>query len=353
MIILHCISNISGGGAEKQLHQLSIKQAAIGNSVHIIYLNNNNNSLDYRNSGVTLWKINAYHNYDLKILYEVLILIKSINPNIVQSWITQMDIICGILIRIYKFNWIIREPSNPELRNYGFKLLIRIFLAKRAKYIITNSNSALNYWQKKLNTAKIKKINNVITIPSIIKNENISEEILNKPIVIYIGRINNTEKNFDAILKAFIRVSKYRDVNFCIVGNGPNTKKYKDIIELGNNKHQFFFFDNSENVWGWMKVASLLVNASFVEGQPNIVLEAMASNLPVVLSDISAHNEIACPETAFFVDLDFSSIARGIILALDNIELCKYYSNNAFKKIQEILNYDTVNEYLKIYNEIK
>ena len=55
-----------------------------------------------------------------------------------------------------------------------------------------------------------------------------------------------------------------------------------------------------ENVDAYLKSADFYISASYAEGLPNTVLEAMASGLPCILSDIPAHRELLGSEDIFF-----------------------------------------------------
>jgi glycosyltransferase involved in cell wall biosynthesis len=68
-----------------------------------------------------------------------------------------------------------------------------------------------------------------------------------------------------------------------------------------------------------MRRADVYVSVSAVEGSPNAVQEAMACGTPVVLSDISAHRELADPRAARLVDGDdVRAIADGLVDCLRN-----------------------------------
>ena len=56
--------------------------------------------------------------------------------------------------------------------------------------------------------------------------------------------------------------------------------------------HNIIFLGNVNNVQHYLKACDAYVTTSKSEGLPNGVLEAMATGLPVVMSDIDQHQEI-------------------------------------------------------------
>jgi glycosyltransferase involved in cell wall biosynthesis len=65
-----------------------------------------------------------------------------------------------------------------------------------------------------------------------------------------------------------------------------------------------------------MRRATVLVSASFFEGSPNVVLEAMAAATPLVLSDVPAHRAIADDSSAVFADPHSPADMSAKILAV-------------------------------------
>ncbi len=63
-------------------------------------------------------------------------------------------------------------------------------------------------------------------------------------------------------------------------------------------------------------MADGLISMSRYEGNPNVVLEAMAGGCPVILSDISAHREIADVSSALFVPVDDVQALSGAMAEL-------------------------------------
>ncbi len=77
----------------------------------------------------------------------------------------------------------------------------------------------------------------------------------------------------------------------------------------------------SNNLWAWMKRASVFVSPSYFEGNPTTVLEAMAVGCPLVVSRIPEHEEILDSASAVFCNPDSAEdIARATKECLDHRE---------------------------------
>lgn len=96
-------------------------------------------------------------------------------------------------------------------------------------------------------------------------------------------------KRIDETAESFIRAGFAPNIKLIFLGDGnllPGLReKYKD--------HQnIFFLGKKQNVAEYLSAADVFVSSSESEGMPNAVLEALACNLPVLLSDIPQHIEV-------------------------------------------------------------
>lgn len=87
-------------------------------------------------------------------------------------------------------------------------------------------------------------------------------------------------------IQAEVRRKSGREIQLVIVGDGP----YRPVLEemAAENKVQgFVHFEGGKNrdqVRQYYQAADLFVLPSLAEGMPNVVLEAMASGLPIVMT---------------------------------------------------------------------
>ena len=82
---------------------------------------------------------------------------------------------------------------------------------------------------------------------------------------------------------------------------------------------------------------NVFLSCSLKEGLPNTVLEAMASGIPCVLSDIPAHKEIVENEKSGFIydSYEASAGAKIIDRLLSDPEVVKSVKDEARKRLQK------------------
>lgn len=109
--------------------------------------------------------------------------------------------------------------------------------------------------------------------------------------VLYVGRLSD-EKNLDVILEAVARLDGGAQVTF--LGDGPARARLEARARaLGVGLRVRPVVPHAE-VAAVMAAADVFVLASFSEGHPKVLLEAMASGLPCVASDCEGNRSLVC-----------------------------------------------------------
>ncbi len=104
-----------------------------------------------------------------------------------------------------------------------------------------------------------------------------------KKYALYIGRIKKTKGIWELIEAA----RKLPEVEFLLIGEGPDYEIYKDYIR--DNKIQNIKFSGliyGEKKLLYLSACDCLVLPSYTEGAPVVLMEAIARNLPVVATDV-------------------------------------------------------------------
>jgi len=158
-----------------------------------------------------------------------------------------------------------------------------------------------------------------------------------KKIFLVVGGLNE-RKDPLTIIKAFLGKDLGNEYLLLFLGDG-NLKEECKKYQSENIK----FSGHVINVAEYLKLADIFISASLSEGLPNAVLEAGASGLPMILSDISQHREIfedSVPGIEYFKSGDVEDLKEKIEFCLEN-----YNTENQFRIREHIYkNFDSINE---------
>ena len=109
-------------------------------------------------------------------------------------------------------------------------------------------------------------------------------------IVGHTGRCNEA-KNHDTILKVASELChRHKDIHFVLVGKGVR-EKYEMIVQQMGLDGQIHLLGYRSDVLRILPLFDLYYFPSLTEGQPNALIEAMATGLPFVASDIASIKE--------------------------------------------------------------
>lgn len=104
------------------------------------------------------------------------------------------------------------------------------------------------------------------------------------PVLIAVGRLT-AAKNFPLLLRAFRRVRERVPCHLAIVGEGEERRSLESLAgELSISEH-IWLPGFRDNPWSFMARAAALVCSSDYEGLPNVLIEALALNLPIIATD--------------------------------------------------------------------
>jgi glycosyltransferase involved in cell wall biosynthesis len=172
----------------------------------------------------------------------------------------------------------------------------------------------------------------IIVIPNGIDYENYSGEKhtnssyykyninINNKILLYLGRLNKT-KRIDLAIRAFAFVKrKFKNINFIIAGPDDGSLHELKLLtnELGLEDDILFIgYLNEEEKNQLLRDSHVLVIPKFT-GFPVVILEALASGLPIITTEESDRLDWIQDNAGFIVKSDPDSLADYIIKILTN-----------------------------------
>ncbi|MCK5559106.1 MAG: glycosyltransferase [Thermoplasmata archaeon] len=172
-------------------------------------------------------------------------------------------------------------------------------------------------------------------------------------IILHLGRIA-PEKNLDTFIKAAPLVkSKYPDCKFIIVGIGPAKEYYENMVKNLKLSNEFIFtgFVPDELIPKYYACADAFTTSSTFETQGIVILEAMASGLPVSGANYRAIPELVKDgENGYLFDaFDPKDCAKAIIKTL---EADNQLRQNAFATVEKHSIEKVIDELVELYEEM-
>ena len=320
MKILHCIPNMAGGGAERQLTYLVKGQVELGLDVHVVLCSGGPNLMRLRETGANIHFLKKFGNHDPVILVRLIKLVRRLCPDLVQTWMLQMDVLGGLASMVVGVPFIVSERSSAALYNGTFKWRLRELVVRKSAAVIANSLGGKEYW-----TSVLSNKHTCFVVPNAIPLEEIEAASPHEvdcsgfekgvPRILFVGRLS-AGKQVGLLMDAFSSVYERTNSILIICGKGEEEANLRARVERDKGlRGRVVFLLYQENVWGLMKACQLYVSLSMFEGCPNAVIEAMVCGLPLVLSDVPQHREIA-GNNAWYVSENPAEIADKIVQAL-------------------------------------
>ncbi|MGL1933096.1 MAG: glycosyltransferase family 4 protein [Desulfotalea sp.] len=152
------------------------------------------------------------------------------------------------------------------------------------------------------------------------------------PLLGYAGSFE-TRKGLPILLQAVAGIKKeLPGVHLLLVGDGPDELMLKEMVEkMQLSDHVSFFPFTSEPVYLFECVDIVMLSSLNKEGLPNILLEAMAMELPVIASRLAGIPEIVKPtETGEMIEPgDVQGFSKAILKLWSDKEKYNMMAANA------------------------
>jgi glycosyltransferase involved in cell wall biosynthesis len=101
------------------------------------------------------------------------------------------------------------------------------------------------------------------------------------------------QKGYSDFIRAAAIVSRQcPDVYFLLVGEGELRRELEDLTRDLNASDRVIFAGSRSDVEAMFKIMDVFLSTSLWEGLPGVILESMASRVPVIATDIQGSSEL-------------------------------------------------------------
>ncbi|NTV61877.1 MAG: glycosyltransferase [Chlorobiaceae bacterium] len=221
----------------------------------------------------------------------------------------------------------------------GKKWKHRISLTRLCDGIITNSNTIKEAYAGYgwFPPEFVEVIYNGIVVPEQVKAVDFAARFPGKTIIYSAGRLSE-QKGFAYLIEAAAILRKTRnDLVFIVSGEGKLEHELKARVNALGLKNSFIFEGFTPDIYPLLKGCDLFVLASLFEGMPNVVMEAMAVEKPVIATDVNGARELMRDGITGLIvpPADPEALAAAIASIIDDPSKLEQFGNAAKKRVSE------------------
>lgn len=365
MRIIHIITGLGDGGAEHTLYKICKYDST---NEHLVISLKDDGKYYYllKKLGIRVFFLN-FKLLSITKFFFLIKLIKSLKPQIVQTWLVHGDFIGGIaayFAGVKKIVWNVRY-SKIEINKSKF---ITVFIIKILallsfcipKLIIIVSKKAKKIYQIiGYDKDKLKFIPNGYDL-LMLKNNKLIKNVFKKkikikkniPLIGYVSRFDPLKDHLN-LLQALSLV-QLRNIDFFCVLVGTNIRNNKlltDKIKAFNLNKNIKLIDPVRNISNIMSSLDIHVQSSLSEGFPNVVAEAMACKTPCIVTNVGDSSFIVGKNGWVVPPKNSIKLANAIVKALSEIRTKNWNKRRNLSRLRIKENF-SIGKMIKSYNKI-
>lgn len=342
--VLYIITGLTIGGAEILLLNLikSINRDIFDCSV--LYLKNKSElNEEFSKIDVKIYNNAKYSFFNPCKYYEIYKIIKGNNIDILHTHLVHSNLIGRIIGSLAGAKCIINSEhntSNWQKKNF---LLINFYkyTLKYVDIIHCISNSVKYKVNEFIGGEKLKVIYNGIDIEDFQSKEQkeLKDRLLlqqSYPIIGCVSRLDR-RKGIEYLIKA-VKILKedYVNIKLLLVGDGPERERLSRLVIEFDLTKQVIFTGKIAEVQKYLQLFDLFILPSLQEGLSIAIIEAMASGVPVIASEVDGIPEVITNNSdgILIPPENESEIAYAAKRILEDRNLMNKLVNNAYTKVR-------------------
>ena len=244
--------------------------------------------------------IKENRSFDINVVRQILSIIKNYEIDIIHTHDFRSDLFGILCSKISKrpviatvHGWIANDRKG-RIYTWLDKLILRlcnhiISVSRRTAKIVTDSG---------ISSDKVIVINNALRIENYICNKSdksirselgVSEDAI---LIANIGRLSPEKGQLEFLKAGTELLKKYKEVKLLLVGIGADQKMLEEYVSSQGIKGEVFFLGFRKDMVNIYNNINLVVQSSYTEGMPNVILESMLMQVPVIATNVGGTSEI-------------------------------------------------------------
>lgn len=256
--------------------------------------------LEAKRRGIAVHEIRSRNQYDPAIIPEIVTLIRKDKIDILHTHEPKSDIcgflaaaICRVPVITTMHGWIVNGLKQHFYTKID-KMLARYF----DRVIVVNNAMRDILIKEGVSPDIISVLHNCIVTENYYKDgtrgyigQSIGKE-LRSPVIGTLGRLSLEKGHADFIEAAAIVLAQGFDARFVIVGDGPERGRIEQLISEKGLENSVMLAGYLRDPRRVLQDLDLMVLPSYTEGLPNVILEALMMEVPVISTAVGGVPDI-------------------------------------------------------------
>jgi glycosyltransferase involved in cell wall biosynthesis len=169
-----------------------------------------------------------------------------------------------------------------------------------------------------------------------------------------VGRLSE-QKDYQTLVRAAaIVLQNYPAACFVQIGDGEQKQELEHLAAGLGLADRFIFLGRKAGIENYLAAMDLFVSSSLWEGLPTVILESMASGLPVVATDIPGTRDLIQPGVNGWLAPpgNPAALAQKISEALNSAELRASYAAQSRQVVNQFSIENVAEQHAKLYQQL-
>lgn len=354
MKVMQIIPELGLGGAEIMLENLSMALKDETCDVHIVSLYMLDTVITKRleEKGFKIHYLGKKRGMDLSIIVSLAKLFNIEKPQVIHThrhviqYAIPAAVISGVSRRVHTVHNVAEKETNKILRvvnKISYKLfnLTLVAISPKVKQTIQveykseGSDIPMIY-----NGIYLEKYTPKVSYKS-------QDRYFN---ILHIGRFSE-QKNHIGIIESFKQVCEiHNNVKLQLIGIGELEDEIKRKVKQLELENKVEFLGAQQDVMDFLNKTDIFILPSLWEGMPITLIEAMATGLPIVATEVGGVPDmIRHNQSGLLTKVDSKAVAEAIIKLLEDEKLREKIGKNALVEVQKFSAQEMARKYINTY----
>jgi len=329
--ILYLIVSFDVGGAEKVIARTIGKLEIAKYNIFVAALKKGSENIinDFQSTEVQIVNLDMQFKYDIKVLGRLYSLLKRESIDLIYTFMFHPTILGRIVGKFAKIPIILSSVHTMKQQS-NLRLKLDKLTSRLSDRIVVVSESVHRFCQYQCGIPK----NKLLTIHNGIEVEkyhhNRTYFVEGNNVVVGCTSLLRKVNGHQYLIEAD-NLLRDRNISYRIVGSGDEEENLKALVNDMDLVNRIEFVGYRADIDEQLKTFDIYVQPALFAGFPYSVLEAMASGLPVIATDVGGTSEaIIDGKTGFLIPpRDSKAIAEKITYLIEHSDVARQIGQNA------------------------